>query len=68
MPISDERLVRMPLQDAENARNWGEISEEQWKRYAHLWQTSAPRFGLRACQCAECVAKYPTAEGYRPVY
>lgn len=29
------------------------------RKYAHLWQTSAPRFDIRACHCVDCVARYP---------
>lgn len=54
------KIPRDPMLD--EARYWRDVgiaSEAEYEEYAHLWQTSAPRFDLRACHCDDCVARYP---------
>lgn len=43
----------------------GRITGNEWRAYAHAWQTGAPRFELRICHCAECVAAFPDGDRYR---
>lgn len=53
------------LSDALRLYREGYVSDQEWAAYAHAWQTSAPRFGIRACDCASCSAAFPRSEGYR---
>lgn len=57
-----EMFKTMPLDTALKCFKEGEMTRAEWQEYAHLWQTSAPRFELRACTCADCVKNYPTPE------
>lgn len=56
----------MTLEQALYLARQGYMSREDWEHYAHMWQTSAPRFSTRACNCAECILTYPTPE-YKPL-
>lgn len=62
--ISNQILFKQTLANARTSFQSGAISKEQWQAYCHHWQTRSARFGLRACQCAECVLAYPASEGY----
>ncbi len=58
-------MKHLTLDQAIYWRNQGICTEAQWLEYAHLWQTSAPRFATRVCNCESCIATFPTKEGYR---
>jgi hypothetical protein len=45
----------------------GRVTPEEWRAYAHLWQTSAARIAVRACQCPACVRDYPEPD-YSPTF
>jgi len=47
-------IQTLPLRTVERMVIEGTITEETWKRYAHVWQTSAPRLELRMCDCETC--------------
>jgi hypothetical protein len=53
-----DRMRTLTLDQATYWRNVGVCTEDEWRAYAHLWQTSAPRFDTRVCHCAECMAYY----------
>lgn len=40
----------------------GSINKHLWAMYRHLWQTSGPRFAMRACYCNDCQATSPAFE------
>ena len=68
-PIFPEELKPLndsyTLNEAYTIFKAGKISKEAWAKYRHLWQTSAPRFSLRACDCEECLKNFPSPE-YEP--
>ncbi len=49
-----ENIKTLTFNQAEYQYRNGVISEELWAEYRHLWQSSAPRFALRACYCVDC--------------
>jgi hypothetical protein len=61
-PILPDGFFRMSLDTAYQQYRNGQLSQKEWNTYAHHWQTSAPRFAIRACQCHECVKNYPSPE------
>ena len=54
----------MNLNQAVKAVESGRMSAKDWAKYAHEWQTSSPRLAIRACNCAQCVVKFPETGGY----
>ena len=57
----------LTLDEAMRQHREGFMTEAEWEAYAHAWQTEAPRFVFRVCECStSCVAKYPAAEYRRP--
>ncbi len=54
----------LTLEQALYWRREGLCTRAQWLEYAHLWQTSSPRFGTRVCQCEACVKAFPSSGGY----
>ncbi len=61
MTIDD--LKTYTYEEARRAFYDGRIGDGLWEQYCHLWQTSAPRFGLRACACDHCRATSAAWEG-----
>ena len=49
-----ELLHKLMLSTVTDMLAKGTITGEQWKEYAHAWQTGAPRFALRVCDCESC--------------
>jgi hypothetical protein len=52
----------LSLDQARYWRDAGLMTEAEYQTYVHAWQTSAPRFAIRACSCDECVARFPATE------
>lgn len=59
-----DSLKTTTYNEAEYYFRQGIISEELWAEYRHLWQSSAPRFALKACWCEICQA---TSAAFEPV-
>lgn len=55
-------LKTLPLDIVQHHHRSGNCTEETYKAYCHLWQTSAPRFSVQACWCVECQATGPFAD------
>lgn len=63
-------LDRVPLDRAVELYRSKAIPKPAFLQYLHLWQTSAPRFGIRACDCEPCRIKYPSGplDGYVAIW
>ena len=57
-----ESLKRKTLDQVEWLYRQGHITQDVYDAYCHLWQTSAPRFAVQACHCAECLKTGPAAD------
>ena len=57
-----EKFKHVTLEEARLMLYRNEMTAEEWEEYCHAWQTSAPRFAIRACGCAECRVNYPYPE------
>lgn len=66
MAFSTDQLNALSLDTVLHLAREGRITRAEWLAYAHAWQTGAARFEIRACNCAECVEKFP-APDYKPL-
>ena len=62
MTYTLEQIKTVTYAAAEQYFRNGLISETTWDEYCHLWQSSAPRFSLRACSCETCRRLSPAWE------
>ena len=37
-------LLKMTYKDVEQLRNWGHISDDEWKSYVRVWREASPRY------------------------
>ena len=66
MALSLDHLLTLPLNTVLAQARCGEVPRARWETYAHVWQTSAPRFEIRACNCLSCVRDFP-APDFKPL-
>ena len=57
-----DRWKRVTLGQAREAFRSGTWTPEEFDGYCHVWQTSAPRIAVRACQCGECRERFQSPE------
>lgn len=52
-------IPEISIDEAQRLRKSGKMSNKDWNAFAHAWQNGANRLIIRACDCLECIVKYP---------